>query len=131
MMIWNALYIGDAGLRKNYSVQIGRIVRETRRTLGALPIFFGETGIPMDINNGEGQYQGEWRVSYAGLWCFYGASAANTPLSNTELPSMRLSPLWKLTPSDTPCGITTPIIRMKTVMCGSESLCCYVRCSYD
>ncbi|TIA93051.1 hypothetical protein E3P81_01096 [Wallemia ichthyophaga] len=67
MMIWNALYIGDAGLRKNYSVQIGRIVRETRRTLGALPIFFGETGIPMDINNGEGQYQGEWRHHRAAL----------------------------------------------------------------
>lgn len=64
-MIWNALYVGEGGLKKNYSVQIGRIVKEARRNLGEVPILFGETGIPMDINDGEGQLRGVWKVSCA------------------------------------------------------------------
>ncbi|TIB98826.1 glycoside hydrolase [Wallemia mellicola] len=61
MMIWNALYIGYGGLKKNYAKQIGRLVHEAKKNLGDVPVFFGETGIPMDLNDGEGQKKGMWK----------------------------------------------------------------------
>lgn len=48
-MIWNALYFGHNGAKKNYALQIRTVVREARKRLGEVPIIFGECGVPMDM----------------------------------------------------------------------------------
>lgn len=48
-MIWNALYFGRTGAKKNYTKQIKTIVNKAYEKLGEVPVVIGETGIPMDM----------------------------------------------------------------------------------
>lgn len=50
MFIFNALYFGAEGLRKNYRAQLRNLVDHTEKFLGRIPIVIGEVGIPFDIN---------------------------------------------------------------------------------
>lgn len=49
MFILKALYFGRRAARRNFTTQIGNIVREGRKRLGEVPIVIGETGVPMDL----------------------------------------------------------------------------------
>lgn len=48
MFIWNALYFGSS-VKANYALQIKNIVTAARKKLGAVPVVFGECGVPMDL----------------------------------------------------------------------------------
>lgn len=43
-----ALYFGK-GIKKNYALQIGNLVRAARDRLGDVPVVIGECGVPMDL----------------------------------------------------------------------------------
>lgn len=49
MFVLKALYFGEKGVKKNYRLQIRKIVEEARKSLGEVPVVFGECGVPMDI----------------------------------------------------------------------------------
>lgn len=49
MFILKALYFGREGAKKNYAIQLKRIVEESRKQLGEVPVIIGECGVPMDI----------------------------------------------------------------------------------
>jgi len=48
MFILNALYFGQK-VTANYALQIKNIVKAAREELGAVPVIFGECGVPMDL----------------------------------------------------------------------------------
>jgi hypothetical protein len=48
-----AFYWGHKGARDNFSLQIQNIVEEGNKSLGEIPVLFGECGVPMDMNNRE------------------------------------------------------------------------------
>ncbi|EKM78270.1 hypothetical protein AGABI1DRAFT_75777, partial [Agaricus bisporus var. burnettii JB137-S8] len=47
-----AFYWGHVGARNNYSLQIRNLKEEAYKSLGNVPVIFGECGIPMDMNQG-------------------------------------------------------------------------------
>ncbi|KAK4685812.1 hypothetical protein P7C73_g4320, partial [Tremellales sp. Uapishka_1] len=61
MFLLNALYWGK-GVKDNYALQIRTIVDEARKQLGAVPIVFGECGIPMDLNGEKAFRNGDWKA---------------------------------------------------------------------
>nr|ODN96011.1 cytoplasmic protein [Cryptococcus depauperatus CBS 7855] len=61
MFLPQALYFGTAAVKANYALQIRTLVLAARLALGPVPIFFGECGVPMDINKGEAFKTGDWR----------------------------------------------------------------------
>ncbi|KAF9452093.1 glycoside hydrolase family 5 protein [Macrolepiota fuliginosa MF-IS2] len=48
-----AFYWGHKGVRDNFSLQIRTLTEEAHKSLGDVPVLFGECGIPMDMNKGE------------------------------------------------------------------------------
>ncbi|KAJ2998866.1 hypothetical protein HDV02_003976 [Globomyces sp. JEL0801] len=58
--IFQAIYFGIAGARKNYAFQISNIVKGGRKNLGLKPILIGECGIPMDINERKAFESGDY-----------------------------------------------------------------------
>jgi hypothetical protein len=44
-----AFYWGHLGARNNYSLQIRNLKEEACKSLGNIPVIFGECGIPMDM----------------------------------------------------------------------------------
>lgn len=53
MFVLAALYLGAAGLRRNYRKQLRNIAAHGRRSLGGhVPTVIGEVGIPFDVNGG-------------------------------------------------------------------------------
>nr|XP_019008152.1 cytoplasmic protein [Kwoniella pini CBS 10737]OCF46933.1 cytoplasmic protein [Kwoniella pini CBS 10737] len=61
MFIGKALYFGARGAKVNYSKQIKTLVLEARLKLGAVPVVFGECGVPMDLNNEHALKTGDWK----------------------------------------------------------------------
>ncbi|KAG8793614.1 hypothetical protein FRC17_008418, partial [Serendipita sp. 399] len=51
---------GHPSARRNYGVQIRNLVEAGYKSLGERPVFIGETGVPMDMNNGEGFRTGDF-----------------------------------------------------------------------
>lgn len=49
MFITRALYFGQEAAKRNYTLQIGNIVRAAYERLGEVPVVVGETGVPMDM----------------------------------------------------------------------------------
>lgn len=49
MFILKALYFGREGAKKNYALQLSKIVEASRQQLGEVPVIIGECGVPMDI----------------------------------------------------------------------------------
>ncbi|KAG8901460.1 hypothetical protein FRB99_005289 [Tulasnella sp. 403] len=60
MPVWKALYWGHRSARKNYQLQIHNIVEEAYKSLGECPVFIGETGIPMDMNEKQAFNSGDF-----------------------------------------------------------------------
>ncbi|KAI8830916.1 glycoside hydrolase superfamily [Chytriomyces cf. hyalinus JEL632] len=58
----SAIYFGASGAEKNYTGQLGNIVRAGRTMVGSRPIVLGEVGIPMDINNKEAYESGDYET---------------------------------------------------------------------
>ena len=48
MFVLKAIYFGKK-VKDNYALQIRTLVTKAREQLGAVPIVFGETGVPMDL----------------------------------------------------------------------------------
>ncbi|WWC65076.1 uncharacterized protein I303_107690 [Kwoniella dejecticola CBS 10117] len=61
MFIGKALYFGANGAKANYAKQIKTLVLEARLQLGAVPVVFGECGVPMDLNNEHALKTGDWK----------------------------------------------------------------------
>ncbi|EIW69938.1 hypothetical protein TREMEDRAFT_38611 [Tremella mesenterica DSM 1558] len=61
MFILNALYYGRNGAKKNYKLQISNLVNAARKSLGEVPIVFGESGVPMDLNHAVAFKTGNWK----------------------------------------------------------------------
>ncbi|GAA6010167.1 hypothetical protein JCM10207_005648 [Rhodosporidiobolus poonsookiae] len=64
MFLLKALYFGRSGLRKNYALQIGNILRSSYREIGEVPVVLGETGCPFDLNAGKEFKRGKWTGSW-------------------------------------------------------------------
>lgn len=62
MFILKALYFGEEGLRKNYKRQLSNIVSYGRSSLGEVPIFLGEIGIPFDVNHRKAFQTGDYTI---------------------------------------------------------------------
>ncbi len=57
--MFNALHWGEDGVKKNYALQIGKIVQAARKKLGDVPVVFGECGVPMDLKSGPSNHEGD------------------------------------------------------------------------
>lgn len=61
--LWDGMYFGKNGRKKNYSKQIGNIVNKGYEALGEIPIIIGEIGLPFDVNKRVGMRTGNWNAS--------------------------------------------------------------------
>jgi len=61
MLPWKAMHWGQGGARENHSLQIRNIVEAGYRSLkNERPVFLGECGVPMDMNNGAAFESDNW-----------------------------------------------------------------------
>ncbi|KIM25743.1 glycoside hydrolase family 5 protein [Serendipita vermifera MAFF 305830] len=56
----STFYWGHHSVRRNYGLQIKNIAEAAYRSLGERPVFMGETGVPMDMNNAEAFRSGDF-----------------------------------------------------------------------
>ncbi|EGG04240.1 family 5 glycoside hydrolase [Melampsora larici-populina 98AG31] len=58
--IWEWIYFGQSGAKRNYTNQIKRIIKSAEKTIGNVPCLIGEIGMCMDLNKGEAFKTGDF-----------------------------------------------------------------------
>lgn len=75
--IWEWIYFGQSGAKRNYTNQIQRILKSAEKTIGNVPCLIGEVGMCMDINQGEAFKSGDFKWQERQMDALIGALESN------------------------------------------------------
>ncbi|EGG09150.1 family 5 glycoside hydrolase [Melampsora larici-populina 98AG31] len=65
--IWEWIYFGQSGAKRNYTNQIKQIIKSAEKNIGNVPCLIGEIGMCKDINQGEA-FKTEYNLVSFALW---------------------------------------------------------------